>query len=113
MRYTGYLKDYIKENVMDLSRNSKTVCNPAGTIRDQLKNPKLKKVWDAAQKKKKKKQNEAKDWMQGAVNKEHEGYCTPMTKETCTPRRKALALRFKKAARKRTAQGGTGWQGEV
>jgi hypothetical protein len=37
-----------------------------------------------------------KKWIQGAVNPEHEGYCTPMTKSTCTPRRKALAKRFKK-----------------
>lgn len=42
--------------------------------------------------------NEAKKkkWIQGAIEKGHEGYCTPMTKKTCTPRRKALALRFKK-----------------
>lgn len=35
-------------------------------------------------------------WIQKAVDSDHEGYCTPMTKRTCTPRRKALALRFKK-----------------
>ena len=29
------------------------------------------------------------------INPDHEGYCTPMTKETCTPRRKALAKRLK------------------
>jgi hypothetical protein len=40
------------------------------------------------------------NWIQKAVNPEHEGYCTPMTKKTCTPPRKALAKRFKKAARK-------------
>ena len=34
-------------------------------------------------------------WIQGAVDPEHEGYCTPMTKDTCTPKRKALARRFK------------------
>ena len=34
-------------------------------------------------------------WIQKAVDPEHEGYCTPMTKDTCTPRRKALAKRFK------------------
>jgi len=37
-----------------------------------------------------------KKWIQKAVDPEHEGYCTPMTKKTCTPRRKALAMRFKK-----------------
>lgn len=35
-------------------------------------------------------------WIQKAVNPEHKGYCTPMTKPTCTPARKALAKRFKK-----------------
>jgi len=34
-------------------------------------------------------------WMQKAIDPEHKGYCTPMTKKTCTPRRKALAKRFK------------------
>lgn len=56
---------------------------------------------------------EAKDWIQGAVNPKHKGFCTPITKETCTPRRKALALRFKKAARKKKKKGGSGWQGKV
>jgi len=56
---------------------------------------------------------EEKDWIQKAVDPEHEGYCTPMTKKTCTPRRKALAKRFKKAGRKKDKQGGTGWQGKV
>lgn len=35
-------------------------------------------------------------WIQKAVNPEHKGFCTPMTKPTCTPARKALAKRFKK-----------------
>lgn len=35
-------------------------------------------------------------WIQKAVNPKHKGYCTPMTKSTCTPRRKALAKTFKK-----------------
>ena len=42
--------------------------------------------------KKKKKKN----WIQSAINPQHAGFCTPITKKTCTPRRKALALRFKK-----------------
>lgn len=37
-----------------------------------------------------------KKWIQNAINPEHEGYCTPMSKSTCTPKRKALAKRFKK-----------------
>jgi len=35
-------------------------------------------------------------WIQKSVNPEHKGYCTPMSKDTCTPPRKALAKRFKK-----------------
>ncbi len=35
-------------------------------------------------------------WIQKAVDPSHKGYCTPMSKPTCTPRRKALAQRFKK-----------------
>lgn len=37
----------------------------------------------------------SKKWIQKAVNPKHKGFCTPMTKSTCTPRRKALAKRFK------------------
>jgi len=36
----------------------------------------------------------AKKWIAGAIK--HPGACTPMSKATCTPRRKALAMRFKK-----------------
>lgn len=35
-------------------------------------------------------------WIQKAVNPEHKGYCTPMTKSTCTPKRKAFAMTMKK-----------------
>jgi hypothetical protein len=42
-----------------------------------------------------------KDWIQKAVDPDHEGYCTPMTKATCTPKRKALAKTFKKMGKKR------------
>lgn len=35
-------------------------------------------------------------WIQGAVNPKHKGYCTPMTKSTCTGRRRAFALTMKK-----------------
>jgi len=37
-----------------------------------------------------------KHWIQKAVNPKHRGFCTPMTKSTCTPKRKALAMTFKK-----------------
>ena len=42
-----------------------------------------------------------KNWIQKAVNPAHKGYCTPMTKPTCTPKRKALARTFKAMAKKR------------
>lgn len=42
-----------------------------------------------------------KNWIQGAVNPKHKGYCTPMSKKTCTPKRKALARRFKAMAKSR------------
>lgn len=35
-------------------------------------------------------------WIQEAVNPAHKGYCTPMTKSTCTPKRKAFAMTMKK-----------------
>lgn len=34
-------------------------------------------------------------FLQKAINPAHRGFCTPMTKKTCTPRRKALARRLK------------------
>ena len=40
-------------------------------------------------------------WIQKAINPAHKGYCTPMTKPTCTPRRKALAMTLKKMAKDR------------
>jgi len=40
-----------------------------------------------------------KKWIQKAVNPAHKGYCTPMSKPTCTPKRKALARTFKKMAK--------------
>jgi len=46
-----------------------------------------------------------KKWIQKAVNPKHKGFCTPMTKKTCTPRRKALARTFKKMGRERKAKG--------
>jgi len=34
-------------------------------------------------------------WIQKAIDPKHKGYCTPMTKDTCTPARKAFAKRAK------------------
>lgn len=38
-------------------------------------------------------------WIQKAINPKHKGYCTPMSKPTCSPRRKALAKTLKKMAK--------------
>lgn len=35
-------------------------------------------------------------WIQKAINPAHKGYCTPLSKSTCTGHRRALALMFKK-----------------
>jgi hypothetical protein len=35
------------------------------------------------------------NWISKAINPAHKGFCSPTTKKMCTPRRKALALRFK------------------
>ena len=40
-------------------------------------------------------------WIQKAINPKHKGFCTPMTKKTCTPKRKALAMTLKKMAKSR------------
>lgn len=40
-------------------------------------------------------------WIQKAINPKHKGFCTPMTKKTCTPKRKALAITLKKMAKSR------------
>jgi len=50
-----------------------------------------------------KKSKKSKNWIQKAVNPKHKGYCTPMTKKTCTPARKALARTFKKMGKARKA----------
>lgn len=55
---------------------------------------------------KSKKGSSSKNWIQKAVNPAHKGYCTPMTKSTCTPHRKALAKRFKTMAKARKHQDG-------
>lgn len=47
---------------------------------------------------------ENKKWIQKAIKPSHEGYCTPMTKKTCTPKRKALAKTLKKMAKNESTQ---------
>jgi len=45
-----------------------------------------------------------KKWIQKAVNPAHKGFCTPLSKKTCTPKRKALAQTFKAMGRARKAK---------
>ena len=70
---------------------------------DSISKPKPKPNWVSppASKDTKKKGGATKDknWIQKAVNPAHKGYCTPMSKPTCTPKRKALARTFKKMAK--------------
>ena len=42
-----------------------------------------------------------KKWIQKAVNPKHKGFCTPMSKPTCTPKRKALAHTLRALAKKK------------
>ena len=51
-------------------------------------------------KEKKKKKSDDDDWIGDAVNPKHKGYCTPMTKKTCTAPRRRLAKIFKGTIRK-------------
>ena len=37
-----------------------------------------------------------KNWIAGAVNPKHVGACSPITKKSCTPKRKAFAMTMKK-----------------
>ena len=80
-----------------LHRNEDVVPHDEFTRRRADKQEKLRKIKKALQKDEPKKEEvlDEKKWIQKAVNPKHKGYCTPMTKPTCTPRRKALAKRFK------------------
>ena len=62
-------------------------------------------LWTRKARKEFKKGGTDKNWIQKAVDPKHKGFCTPMTKKTCTPRRKALARTFKKMGRERKAKG--------
>ena len=42
-----------------------------------------------------KKKGSKKNWIQGAVKESHKGFCTPMTKKTCTGKRRAFAETMK------------------
>ena len=50
------------------------------------------------------KKKKDKKWIQKAVDPKHEGFCTPETKKTCTPKRKALAKTLKKMAKEKVKE---------
>jgi len=85
--YTGKNTVRFKENFMKKSALREIVKVIVKECVDMMQEE---QALDEAKKKKKDKK-----WIQKAVNPEHKGYCTPMTKSTCTPKRKALAKRFK------------------
>lgn len=43
-----------------------------------------------------------KNWIAGAINKSHVGYCSPVSKKTCTPKRRALAETLKRLGKSRS-----------
>jgi hypothetical protein len=48
-------------------------------------------------------EKKSKFWIQKAINPKHKGFCGPESKETCTPRRKALAKTLRKMGRVKAA----------
>ena len=96
-------RDYNKIKGINLGSD---VFNTSGSVADLSE---LLKLTNVSQKKlipRNKKGGSSKNWIQSAVNPKHKGYCTPMTKDTCTPRRKALARTFKKMAKSRKHESG-------
>lgn len=77
--------------------------NPQPKVRKKVELSASKKASAQFEKPNMKKGGSTKDkkWIQKAVNPEHKGYCTPMSKPTCTPKRKALAKTFKAMAKAR------------
>ena len=75
-----------------------------GGYQEPLKNRTERPLGVGGRRKEFKKGGSDKNWIQKAVNPKHKGFCTPMTKKTCTPRRKALARTFKKMGRERKAK---------
>ena len=97
-------RDYNKIKGINLGSD---VINTSGSIVDlsellKLKNPMFQNKLIPRNKK----GGSSKNWIQKAVNPKHKGYCTPMTKSTCTPKRKALARTFKKMAKARKHENG-------
>jgi hypothetical protein len=91
------ISEVIEESNKDLNEDKKSKINIKKVEKYK------KKYLDKDEEEKESEVSSLKDgkWIQKAVNPKHKGYCTPMTKKTCTPHRKALAKRFKKMAKER------------
>lgn len=100
---TGFNMDEQRASA-SLNKAIKNRTNPEAAVKRMTKAERqAKEIEDSYKKNGGKVTSKAKDgkWIQKAVNPAHKGYCTPMTKPTCTPKRKALAKTFKAMAKKR------------
>ena len=98
-----YQATHPNENTARMLNNARARVNSADSTRAKDINPIDLKNLANQKKGGKTSKVKAKDgkWIQKAVNPKHKGYCTPMTKATCTPKRKPLAKTFKAMGRAR------------
>lgn len=90
----GYVESIIKYKLKPPSKESKKAQEEMDLYKKSIEDE-----FGVPMDKKKKGGATDKKWIQKAVNPKHKGYCTPMSKPTCTPKRKALARTFKKMAK--------------
>jgi hypothetical protein len=91
------------ENTARMLNNARARVNSADSTRAKDINPIDLKTLANQKKGGKTSKVKAKDgkWIQKAVNPKHKGFCTPLSKKTCTPKRKALAMTLKSMAKKK------------
>ena len=100
-RYYQYA--HPNENTARMLNNARARANSADSTRAKDINPIDIKNLANQKKGGKTSKVKAKDgkWIQKAVNPKHKGFCTPLSKKTCTPKRKALAMTLKSMAKKK------------
>lgn len=98
-----YQATHPNENTARMLNNARARVNSADSTRAKDINPIDLKNLANQKKGGKTSKVKAKDgkWIQKAVNPKHKGYCTPLSKKTCTPKRKALAMTLKSMAKKK------------
>ena len=98
-----YQATHPNENTARMLNNTRARINSADSTRAKDINPIDIKNLANQKKGGKTSKVKAKDgkWIQKAVNPKHKGYCTPLSKKTCTPKRKALAMTLKSMAKKK------------